>query len=889
MSNEQFELLNNLNSLKKMDMLPKEIPDSILENINPDFELREYQKEAFSRFIFYMEKYNEREKPSQLLFQMATGSGKTLVMAGSILYLYELGYRNFIFFVNSTNIIEKTRTNFLNEESNKYLFNSRIKIGNRFVTVNEVDNFQGVNENEINIHFTTTQGLHHRMNNPKENSITYEDFIDQKIVMLSDEAHHLNAETKALKKKKLNQNEFRELLSWESTVNRIFSSNKENLLLEFTATAELTEEVIANKYKNKLIYDYNLKKFYVHKFSKEVKVLQANLPTIERALQAIVLSQYRYKLFADHNKIIKPVVMFKANYINPPKRLDENTVVSSEFKEEFIKKIDNLNAADLQGIRENSEEDSIIKKAFDYFEQSGTTLENLVMQLKLAFSEDKCISVDSSQENKRNQIIINSLEDNNNQIRAVFAVDSLNEGWDVLNLFDIVRLYDTRDSRNGQVGKTTMAEAQLIGRGARYFPFQLDRSQPLYNRKYDDDLENPLRVCEELYYHSSHNPRYIQELNKALDTIGIKPSNTVQRNLILKEDFKKSDFYKLGVIWVNELKTINNSEIVGLANKIKEKTFKFSLNTGFTSEHSLIKERPEDLDQDYEVVEKTEKILSWFGGSIIRKALQRNPFYNFTNLKTHYSNLKSISEFISSKEYLSNLRVELTGTKKQFTSINPEQKLNIVSHILKDISKDITKDSNKKYGSKTFTAQGIKHVFKDKVLNFNLSDGEDGEKGFPMKDPKVPSNYLDLNAEEWYAFKEDFGTSEEKKLVLFMKSAYEELKKIYSEIYLLRNERHFKLYRYSDGKVVEPDYVLFLAKKGETKQLIYQVFIEPKGGHLLEKDAWKEEFIKEIKNDYEVKTIFQNKDYNLIGLPFYNNEDVNKKEEFKNEFYNLMI
>ncbi|WP_445486438.1 DEAD/DEAH box helicase family protein [Niallia sp. 03133] len=887
MSNEQFELLNNLNSLKKMDMLPKEIPDSILQNINPKFELRKYQKEAFSRFMFYMEKYNRREKPSQLLFQMATGSGKTLIMAGSILYLYELGYRNIIFFVDSTNIIEKTRTNFLNEESSKYLFNNRINIGSRIVTINEVDNFQGVNENEINIHFTTTQGLHTRMNNPKENSITYEDFIDQKIVMLSDEAHHLNAETKAVKNKKLTQNEFREVLSWEGTVNRIFMSNKENLLLEFTATADLSEQVIANKYKNKLIYDYNLKKFYLDKFSKEVKVLQANLSTIERALQAIVLSQYRYKLFADHNKIIKPVVMFKANYVNPPKRRDENTIVSSEFKEEFIEKIENLNVTDLQKIRDNAEEDSIIKKAFNYFDQSGTTLENLVIQLKTAFSEDKCISVDSSSENKSNQIIINSLEDNDNQIRAVFAVDALNEGWDVLNLFDIVRLYDTRDSRNGQVGKTTMAEAQLIGRGARNCPFQIDSSQPLYKRKYDDDLKNSLRVCEELYYHSSHNPRYIQELNKALDTIGIKPSNTVERNFILKEEFKKTDFYKLGVIWVNELKIRDNSEIVGLANKIKEKTFKLSLNTGFTSEVILIRES-EELEQDYEVVEKTEKELGWFGKSIIRKALQRNSFYKFSNLKGHYPNLKSISEFISSKEYLSKLRVELTGTKKQFINLTPEQKLNIVSNVLEDVSKDIGKETNKKYGSKTFIAHGIKHVFKDKILNFNLSDGEDGETGFPMKAPKVASNYLDLSTEEWYAFEENFGTSEEKKLVLFIKSAYEELKKTYSEIYLLRNERHFKLYRYSDGKAVEPDFVLFLSKKDDNKQIIYQVFIEPKGGHLLEKDAWKEEFLQEIKNDYEVKTIFQNKDYNLIGLPFYNSEDVNKRDEFKNEFNNLL-
>jgi len=58
-----------------------------------------------------------RSKPRQnhqLLMHMATGSGKTMMMAGLIAYLYAKGYRKFLFFVNSTNIINKTRDNFLN-------------------------------------------------------------------------------------------------------------------------------------------------------------------------------------------------------------------------------------------------------------------------------------------------------------------------------------------------------------------------------------------------------------------------------------------------------------------------------------------------------------------------------------------------------------------------------------------------------------------------------------------------------------------------------------------------------------------------------------------------------------------------------------------------------
>ena len=39
-------------------------------------------------------------------------------------------------------------------------------------------------------------------------------------------------------------------------------------------------------------------------------------------------------------------------------------------------------------------------------------------------------------------------------------------------------------------GNKTIQEAQLIGRGARYYPFVVDESQDQYTRKYDNDIEN---------------------------------------------------------------------------------------------------------------------------------------------------------------------------------------------------------------------------------------------------------------------------------------------------------------------------------------------------------------------------------------------------------------
>ena len=66
------------------------LPEYIEDNIS--HELRDYQKEALAIFNAYMQNdFPFKEKPMQLLFNMATGSGKTLVMASLIL---ELCYSN---------------------------------------------------------------------------------------------------------------------------------------------------------------------------------------------------------------------------------------------------------------------------------------------------------------------------------------------------------------------------------------------------------------------------------------------------------------------------------------------------------------------------------------------------------------------------------------------------------------------------------------------------------------------------------------------------------------------------------------------------------------------------------------------------------------------------
>ena len=164
-------LYEKLDTIREIGAV-SEIPSYIQDNISSRFELRPYQIGAFENFITYFENDKLCRKPTQTLFHMATGSGKTMIMAGLMLYLYQKGYRNFLFFVNLSNIVNKTKENFLNSLSTKYLFAEEIRLNGERIPIKEVSNFQYADENAINICFTTTQGLHTDMWFAKENALS---------------------------------------------------------------------------------------------------------------------------------------------------------------------------------------------------------------------------------------------------------------------------------------------------------------------------------------------------------------------------------------------------------------------------------------------------------------------------------------------------------------------------------------------------------------------------------------------------------------------------------------------------------------------------------------------------------------------------------------------
>lgn len=866
----------------KNNILRRTIPDYITQGLNPRKPLRPYQQECFRYLMAYMEDdFDDKPRLPHLLFHMATGSGKTLLMAACILYYYNKGYRNFLFFVNHTNIVEKTRDNFLNSLSAKYLFAQRISIGGRPVEIKEVSNFQGSDADDINLCLTTIQGLHADLNSEKENALTFEDFADSPIVLISDEAHHLNTATR---KGKGEATDDAHTHDWESSVMRIFhrdSGSLPNVMLEFTATMDLANADIAHKYEDKLLFDYTLKQFRQDRYSKDVETVETDgSDAMSRVLPALLLSQLKRKLFAGIGQDIKPVVLLKSKTIADNKR----------HFDQFKTMVASLSPSDIDRVRTLASKGDL-KTAFDHFDSQGITADNLILELQADFAEERLLLVDGNNISADKQRLLNSLEQSGNGIRAIFAVDMLNEGWDVLNLFDIVRLYDTRDSSKNVPGKTTMQEAQLIGRGARYMPFRDPKDDTLERdrRKYDADAGNVLRIIEKLHYHCAHNPRYIQELHAALVQTGAIEDKRKQLSLFLKESFKESALYRRGLVFLNDRQLTAIAEDDGtLGQQLLERLYSVRLPLGIIRSGLLLTEQPgEDVDDaSLSTLFVRAKQL---GRHILRAAMNRSASFSYSHLHTLYPSLRSCREFAESDRYLANLQLEVRGHASSLESYRQEERLYMACSLLQQLEPLMNVRGRSYRGTTLFRPKPFRDTFRSNiVLNIAVKEGGDQEFGESQRSPKNAEYALDLEQTDWYAYNDNFGTSEEKALVKFMEAWLPRLREKYSSIYLVRNEKDVRVFDFAEGRPFEPDFVLFMRVKGQEDRFDnLQIFIEPKGEHLMANDQWKQSFLLQVHGEGELTWFTKTDKYAIYGLPFFN-ESADHKKRFSDNFLQVV-
>lgn len=874
-----FELFDELKQLD-MDILHEEsgweLPRYIIDNLKhiP----RSYQSEAI-RYFHYTQTSEifKHRNLNQLMFNMATGAGKTDLMAGLILYLFkEKGYQNFLFTVNTNGVLSKTIDNLTNVQSAKFLFNSHIEIDGERISINHISGkFPDFpNKHDINIKFLSIQTLTNELFTQAENVMSLKDYQREKMVILADEAHHYSASTKKKSKEEMKK------ASWEKSLLSLLHTHPENLLLEFTATLDFDDETIYEKYRDKVIYRYALDSYIKDGFSKNVRRIQTENSNEENMLSVVLLSEYRRKFALETFGIdIKPIILFKSQKID----------ASHEANSLFNEMIDNLTVETLREFLTSQsksvpdEQSHTLQLAYQYYLEQND-LSTVVKGIRRGFSPARILNANDTDNSSKGLLetgqyqALNSLESPSNLYRVIFAVAKLTEGWDVLNLYDIVRISSLGKMTDKKDTKSTNSEAQLIGRGARYNPFPLNQKIS-YRRRFDEDDETASLLLETLHYHTLNEPQYIKNLMASLDKMNLATGTDGKNPPIeikLKPSFKRTRIYKTGKVYYNETEEIPDSHYKQLRDYGIEISkiatipyFKSTYETGYLTAESI----------ELKTSQLREIDIRYF-----KKSISRSNFFRFNNLKKYLPNLKSIEDFWGENWLdLQNLVLSVITEKETIVEdFSAIEKLKIVDNFFNLLSSKIKAGYRKERGTNRFIGYPISEYLADyrkRVPNYDTAK---------QSNSFIEQNVSNIGFEkfDFFAYQSAIINRNEENLVNAIANHVDELKEKYGDVFLIRMDENMlkgtdkieqlKLHQFEEKpreitfSGFQPDFILLL----QNTDYYLQIFIEPKGEQLVEKDRWKEELLSYI-NDHQEELLFEDDVDGVIikGLKFYNKEN----------------
>lgn len=348
-----------------------------------------------------------------------------------------------------------------------------------------------------------------------------------------------------------------------------------------------------------------------------------------------------------------------------------------------------------------------------------------------------------------------------------------------------MRLYSGRDTdfKSKKAGSSTTREVQLIGRGVRYFPFEYkDKSKN--SRKFDNDLQNALRILEEFYFYSDDDVKYISELSAELKRTGIIAETRAQKVFRVKDEVKK-ELEKL-YLFVNKKIENPDRRLKTLPEDFKNlPAFEYKFKTCSYSEIKDVNFNGEDgksfvgQNADSKVYLHKFSDFSEDYSHIYKKALHilnltPSSYFNFENLRKRFS-VKSTDDFF---DFIKDVKIEISS----------DTKIEEISH------KELLK------------------MFEDFFVycQIQLESYDRPFKGTEFSLAQFASC-------EWYALDNFWGTGEERSLVEFIKSSLGNLKEKYEKICLLRNEEVYKIFSFDDGQGFATDFQNL--KKRKTKIL----------------------------------------------------------------------
>ncbi len=618
-------------------------------------------------------------------------------------------------------------------------------------------------------------------------------------------------------------------------------------------------------------------------YSKQVKRIETSASDEDKMLNVVLLSQFRkYRACLEGvTSTFKPVILFKS-----PK-----VAVSLEANKIFNQLIENLNVRELITFIKrqqlmDSNASSALSLAYDFYLKNEDQLGKIIREIKHDFDSRNVLNANDTSGNmleKGQYQALNTLENPNNLYRVVFAVAKLTEGWDVLNLYDIVRI----EKEAGTNKSATMAEAQLIGRGARYYPFEIE-GQKSYQRRFDNDSSNKQLFLETLHYHTMNEPQYLKQLVGSLKQMDL-PTGEDKKNppieIKVKSSFKKTEAYKKGKIYYNE--------VVDVEDEWFDSIDKYGINHQTDISRNLNYGSREVSYQANAGVTETKTIsVGRFDARYIKKAIQRLEFYQFDNLKKYMPLMPSMKEFIYGKNWLNanELNLFLTVPKDyKSTDVTPDDILNVVIELLKEYEVKFKSGYVKQRGTNKF----IGYPINEYLTNYNKRVPEyDTANLFNEAMQKIAVYEID---DDFYVYEKAIVNKLEYELIERVKAHVNELKEKYQKsVYLLRMDENMhresaksekvKLHQYGSrrdrsGEVTEthlqgfqPDFILFL----ENSDFYFQIFIEPKGmsGDRFISELWKQDLLLYMTdNQAEMEFEANEQNVRISGLKFYTKND----------------
>ena len=499
---------------------------------NLTFDFRYYQKQALAILDMFWnapEEYFEAKSNAMeevdghkipfYCFEMATGSGKTLLMAANVLYLFNKGIKDIFIIVKGKTIYDKTIREF-DINNKKCIFNKAMDYKYNLITG---ENYQNRSSNydenaDFNLFVFNIEKFFEKsgqvraktmkVTKPWEESvwkdeqgctISLVDFLKQKkIAIITDEAHHYQ----------------------NKTSNDIIKLFFPEIVIEYTATAQVTD---TKRKIQKRVYIYSVKQYIKDGYGKKIRAYgfdpihgsfevkdQINDTDKERLILGILTDLVKKKAL---NEQLKSVLLLKCRSI--------------KHSNELFKYISEEMALDDDFISEAYER--IIQD--DEYNLITLIKEHVTIQDLLDFVEgasDKSFVIHS--ENRNNKDILDKFDNiETNSQKIVVQVDVATEGWNIDNIYTILILTNNQ-------GNVKTYVKQLIGRGLRLYKGK---------RKLDDStdlLKNEEEILHVVCAKGNNFGKFVEEIEKELDAeIESEPKLKTEKNLV--RDFVTVDKY----------------------------------------------------------------------------------------------------------------------------------------------------------------------------------------------------------------------------------------------------------------------------------------------------------------------------------------------------------